>query len=78
MNDMEQVLAATLRIFPNRRAANGFLKLRTPKLGGLSPEELVEAGRGDEVLEFLAELEREAPASSKGLFEGWLGRFGRR
>lgn len=78
MNEMEQVREAARRVFPNRKAADGFLRLRTPKLGGQSPLELVEAGRGDEVLEFLAELERVAPATNKGPFDGWLGRFGRR
>lgn len=73
-----RVMAAAMRVFPNRRAALGFLRIRSPRLGGLSPDELVKAGRGAEVLAFLTELHNEAPASQKGPFDGWLGRFGRR
>lgn len=69
-----------MRIFRTRQAADAFLTLPCPALGG-TPTELVRSGRENEVLAFLDKLEREAPAETPTmarLFSGWLGRFGGR
>lgn len=74
----DQVRAAALRLFRTEKAAEAFLEIKAPALGG-APLELVRAGRGGEVLAFLDKLEREAPAapsSMERLFSGWFGRFG--
>jgi len=74
-----EVRAAALRGVRTAPAADAFWRLPCPGLDGTA-EELVRAGRGDEVLAFLARLEQEAPARSAkdGPFAGWLGRFGGR
>jgi hypothetical protein len=59
---IEQIRAAALKVFTSRQAADAFLELESPALGGV-PLELVRAGRGDEVLAFLDRLAREAPPS---------------
>ncbi len=69
-----------MRVFRTRQAARAFLEVPSPKLGD-TPAALIEAGRENEVLAFLDELEREAPPEPSSLakvFSGWLGRFGRR
>jgi hypothetical protein len=64
---LEEIRAAALKVFTGRQAADAFLKLRSPVLGGM-PLEMVKAGRGDEVLAFLDKLAREAPAPPKSIF----------
>ncbi len=76
----DAVRAAAMRLFRTKQAADAFLTLPCPALGG-SPMALLDAGREKEVLAFLDKLEREAPAPPSGLdkvFAGWLGRFGKR
>lgn len=67
-----------MRVFRTRQAANAFLSLPCPALGG-APLDLVRSGREHEVLAFLDKLEREAPpepSSMARMFSGWLGRWG--
>lgn len=74
----DEVRAAARRIFRTDQAAKGFLASPIHDLGG-TPMELTRSGRADEVLAYLARLEREAPAqpfTTQSLFAGWLGRFG--
>jgi len=76
----DQIRASALRLFRTRQAADAFLTIPCRPLGA-SPLELLKAGRGAEVLSFLANLEEEAPAPPATLdriFAGWLGRFGGR
>lgn len=74
--DLEQIRAAALRIFRGPQAAEAFLKLHSPVLGGV-PLELVEAGRGDEVLRFLDRLALQAPPPARSIFGISLDRFRR-
>jgi len=76
----QEILEAAMRVFRTRQAAHAFMTVPCPALGG-APKQLVESGREDEVLAFLAKLEHDAPAPPATLdkiFAGWLGRFGRR
>ena len=76
---LDEVRAVARRIFRSQQAADAFLRLPSPRLGGAAPVDLVRDGRADEVLKFLENLEREAPAPPpglQGLFSSWLGRFG--
>ena len=57
---LAEVRAAAARIFRGPQATEAFLRLHSPALGGV-PVDLVEAGRGDEVLRFLERLAIEAP-----------------
>jgi uncharacterized protein (DUF2384 family) len=78
---VDDVKAAARRIFRTEQAAGAFLSARSPLLGGSTPLELLEAGRGDEVVALLARLQAEAPAPEGGmnaLFRGWLGGWGTR
>ncbi len=75
-----QILEAAMRVFRTQQAARAFLEVPSPKLGG-TPKALIEAGRENEVLAFLDELEKQAPAEPSSLarvFSGWLGRWGKR
>lgn len=74
--ELEAIRAAALKVFTSRQAADAFLRLDSPKLGGV-PLELVEAGRGDEVLAFLEQLAQEAPPPPLRIFGiplGWKRR----
>jgi hypothetical protein len=76
----DQIRAAAMRVFRTRQAADAFLTLPCPALGG-APNDLVKSGRDGEVLSFLDKLEHEAPPEAPTmarLFSGWLGRFGGR
>ncbi len=75
---IDDVRAAASKIFRTPQAANAFLSVPNPKLGG-TPLKLTEEGRGDEVVAFLEKLAEVAPAPPSGLdalFRGWLGPFG--
>jgi hypothetical protein len=75
---IEQARAAAAKLFRTDQAANAFLSVPNPKLGGV-PLKLIEEGRGDEVVAFLEKLAEVAPAPPSGLnqlFRGWLGPFG--
>jgi hypothetical protein len=77
---VDEVREAATRLFRTRQAADGFLALRCPALGD-TPLELVRQGRGAEVLAFIENLEKVAPAPERTLgrmFSGWLGPFGGR
>ena len=63
----EVVYAAALRIFRTPQAADAFLELPLHDLGA-TPYELIQSGRGDEVLAYLTELERDAPAPPPSMF----------
>jgi hypothetical protein len=67
------VFAAALRVFRTPQAAEAFLEIPLHDLGG-SPIELLERGRGDEVLAYLAALEQDAPAPPPSMFGIPLGR----
>ncbi len=64
---MDEIRAAAARVFRGKQAAEAFLTLRSPVLGGV-PVELVEAGRGDEVLRFLERLAENAPPPPPSIF----------
>ncbi len=64
---MDEIRAAAERLFRGPQGARAFLEMRSPVLGG-SPAELVEAGRGEEVLRFLEKLLREAPPPGPRIF----------
>ncbi len=72
----DRVHAAAVRIFRTHQAAEAFLNLHCPELGGATPLALMRDGRAEEVLTFLERLEREAPAPKTGVFGSWLGRLG--
>lgn len=76
MADLDVIRAAARKVFTSPQAADAFLNLESPVLGGV-PLELVEAGRGDEVLAFLERLAREAPPPPVRIFGiplGWKRR----
>ena len=70
---MDQIRAAAARVFRGPQAAEAFLGLRSPALGG-TPKELVEAGRGDEVLRFLEKLAHDAPPPPTSILGIPIGR----
>jgi hypothetical protein len=75
---VEDVEAAAGKVFRTRQAVHAFLTVPCPALGGDRPMQLVEQGRGDEVVAFLEKLAVTAPPPPSGLqgvFQGWLGRF---
>jgi hypothetical protein len=63
----DELRAAAARIFRSDQAAEAFLSLHCPALGGV-PAKLAEAGRGAEVLRFLETLARDAPPPPPALF----------
>ncbi len=65
--EMDEIRAAAARVFRGDQAARAFLELRSPALGGV-PAELVQAGRGDEVLRFLERLAEDAPPPPPSIF----------
>ncbi len=64
MVDLDEIRTAARKVFTSAQAADAFLRLDSPTLGGV-PMELVEAGRGGEVLAFLERLAQEAPPQLK-------------
>lgn len=76
--ELDEVREAARKVFRQRQAVDAFVELRTPKLGGKTPRELVEAGRGDEVLAFVDELARVAPAPPPSIFGFPLSRIFRK
>lgn len=72
MTELDEIRAAARKVFTSEQAAEAFLRLDSPVLGGV-PLELVEAGRGHEVLAFLARLAREAPPPPLRIFGIPLG-----
>jgi hypothetical protein len=74
---LAEVRSAVSKVFRTNQAADAFLSLPCPALGGV-PTQLVAQGRGDEVLAFVEKLAEIAPAPPSGLgglFQGWLGPF---
>jgi hypothetical protein len=76
--ELEDVREAARKVFRQWQAVDAFVELRTPKLGGRTPRELVEEGRGSEVLEFIEQLAREAPAPPPSIFGFPLSRVFRK
>lgn len=76
--DLEEIREAAAKVFRQRQAVNAFLELKCPKLGNKSPVELVLAGRGEEVLAFVEQLARDAPAPPPSIFGIPLSRVFRR
>ncbi len=76
--ELDEVREAARKVFRQPQAVQAFLELRSPKLGGMTPRQLVEAGRGEEVLAFVAQLEREAPAPPPSIFGIPLNRIFKR
>lgn len=77
---VEDVEDAASKVFRTRQAVRAFLTVPCPALGGV-PMKLVTQGRGDEVVAFLEKLAVTAPpppSGLQGLFQGWLGQFGRK
>lgn len=72
MAELEAIRAAALKVFTSPQAADAFLRLESPALGGV-PLELARSGRGDEVLAFLERLAREAPPPPPRIFGISLG-----
>lgn len=72
---MDEIRAAAHRVFRSDQAVDAFLELSSPTLGG-TPRALIEAGRGDEVLQFVERLAREAPPAPSifGVPLSWLRR----
>ena len=70
--DLEAIRAAARKVFTSPQAADAFLRLRSPALGGV-PLELAQSGRGDEVLAFLERLAEEAPPPPPRIFGFPLG-----
>ncbi len=63
----QEVRAAAAKVFRSPQAADAFLRLANPTLGGV-PLTLVQQGRGDEVLAFLERLAIEAPPPPPSIF----------
>jgi hypothetical protein len=75
--DLDELRAAAQKVFPTAQAADAFLRLHAPALGGI-PIELAKAGREREVLAFLERLAAEAPAPPPSIFGLPLGGWFRR
>lgn len=71
--ELDEIRAAAARIFRGPQAAEAFLKMPSPVLGGV-PMELVAAGRADEVLRFLERLAEQAPPPPPTIFGIPIGR----
>jgi len=67
VTELDEIRAAARKVFTSAQAAEAFLRLDSPVLGGV-PLELVEAGRGHEVRAFLDRLAREAPPPGPRIF----------
>ena len=77
--DAKAVLEAALAVFRTEQGARAFLEMKNAQLGGV-PVRLVEEGRGDEVVAYLAALREQAPPAEGGYWQvvaqqwtgGWL------